>query len=306
MLSLYKLEIFYIAALQGSFSATAEQLFMTQSAVSQHVQELEARLGVMLFKRGRRGVMLTDRGQMLFEYAEKLLALAAEAENRVTDVANLSEGRASIGATPTIGVYLVPQWLQDFRQENKQLTVSLSTAITDQIIKDVKSLKLELAFVEGEIETDIHADIATLKLDVIDWYVIVAPTHPWWNQEVVSLEQLHQCGFVMRQRGSHTRAWVDKFFAEYNIMPRITAEFDNPESIKQALYTGDNVTLLPRYTIQREIEAGQLRYLPIHDVSLQRDLKLVWNSKRPFTPISYAFIRFIQVHYPTLQEIMLK
>jgi DNA-binding transcriptional LysR family regulator len=224
----------------------------------------------------------------------------------VTDVAHLSEGRASIGATPTIGVYLVPQWLQDFRQENKQLTMSLSTAITDQIIKDVKSLKLELAFVEGEIETDAHADIATLKLDAIDWYVIVAPNHPWWNQSDVSLEQLHQCGFVMRQRGSHTRAWVDKFFAQYNITPRITAEFDNPESIKQALYTGDNVTLLPRYTVQREIEAGQLRYLPIRDVPLQRDLKLVWNSKRPFTPISYAFMRFIQVHYPVIQKIVLK
>lgn len=306
MLNLYKLEIFYIAALRGSFSATAEQLYMTQSAVSQHIQELEASLGVKLFKRGRRGVALTERGQMLFEYAERLLALAAEAENRVTDISHLTEGTTNIGATPTIGVYLVPQWLQNFRKQYQQLTVSLSTAITDRIVRDIQTLKLELGFVEGEIDIADYTDIATLTLESIAWHVVVAPNHPWWEQADIKLEQLNQCGFVMRQRGSHTRAWVDKIFARHKINPRITAEFDNPESIKQALYSGDNVTLLPQYTLQREIEIGQLRMLKVSDVSLQRDLKLIWHKKRPFSPISYAFIQFMQVHYPSIQGIVIE
>jgi len=306
MLNLYKLEIFYIAALRGSFSATADQLYMTQSAVSQHIQELEASLGVKLFNRGRRGVELTERGKMLFGYAEQLLALSAEAENKVSDISNLSEGKANIGATPTIGVYLVPKWLQTFRQQYQNVTMALTTTITDDIIRDIQSLKLELAFVEGEIAIQDYTDIASLTLEAIEWYVVIASNHPWWTEEKISLDMLNQCGFVMRQRGSHTRAWVDALFERQSISPRITAEFDNPESIKQALHSGDNVTLLPKYTLQREIETRQLRVLPISDLPLQRDLKLVWNSKRPFSPISYAFVKFMQVHYPSIQKIMIE
>ena len=304
MLNLYKLEIFYIAAIRGSFSATADQLYMTQSAVSQHIQELEASLGVKLFKRGRRGVTLTARGQTLFEYTERLLALATEAENKVVDIAHLSEGTANIGATPTIGTYLVPEWLQTFRKQYQNLTVSLATAITDTIINDVQSMKLDLAFVEGEIHTTSYNDIQTLTLAIIPWYVVIAPSHPWWEEESITLDRLNQCGFVMRQRGSHTRAWIDSLFSEYQIKPRITAEFDNPESIKQALRSGDNVTLLPQYTLQRELETGQLKLIKIDDVKTNRELRLVWNRKRPFSPISHAFLNFMQTYYPIIESII--
>jgi LysR family transcriptional regulator, transcriptional activator of the cysJI operon len=305
MLNLYKLEIFYIASLRGSFSATAEHLYMTQSAVSQHIKELEASLGVKLFKRGRRGVALTTQGQTLFKYAERLLALSAEAENKVTNVSNLSEGKVTIGATPTIGVYLVPDWLQNFRKQYQNLTVSLTTATTDTIIRDIQSLKLELAFIEGEIKTTDYTDIQTLTLQTIEWYVVVAPNHPWWTHKSITINMLNQCGFVMRQKGSHTRKWVDNLFNDHSIIPKITAEFDNPESIKQALHSGDNVTILPQHTLQREIESKQLRLLTIQDVEINRNLKLVWNKKRPFSPIGHAFIKFMNTHYPVIEQIML-
>ena len=304
MLNLYKLEIFYIASLRGSFSATAEQLYMTQSAVSQHIQELEASLGVKLFKRGRRGVSLTTQGQTLFEYAERLLALVAEAENKVTDVTNLSEGKTNIGATPTIGVYLVPEWLQSFRQQYQNLTVSLATAVTDVIIRDIQSLKLELGFIEGEIKTTDYSDIQTLTLQTIEWYVVVAPNHPWWSKDSIPINMLNKCGFVMRQKGSHTRRWIDNLFEHHKIAPRITAEFDNPQSIKQALHSGDNVTILPQYTLQHEIESNQLRLITIEDVITSRDLKLVWNIKRPFSPITYAFLKYMKTHYPSIEQIL--
>ncbi len=304
MLNLYKLEIFYIAALRGSFSATAEQLYMSQSAVSQHILELEASIGVKLFKRGRRGVTLTPQGEILYDYAERILALVAEAENKVTDVANLSEGTANIGATPTIGIYLVAEWLQNFRKQYQNLSVSLTTAITDTIIFDIQSHKLELAFIEGEIKTSDYSDIQALTLQTIQLYVVVAPNHPWWSRQSITIDMLNQCGFVMRQKGSHTRTWIDNLFEAHKITPRITAEFDNPESIKRALHSGDNVTLLPKYTLQQEIESEQLRLLEIQDVDINRELKLVWNMKRPLSPISYAFIGYMRLHYPVLGQLI--
>lgn len=306
MLNLYKLEIFYIAAIRGSFSATAEQLYMTQSAVSQHIQELEASLGVKLFDRGRRGVTLTQRGQTLFDYTEKLLALANEAENQVTDVSNLTEGKANIGATPTIGTYLVPNWLQSFRQQNNNLSVSLTTAITDRIIRDVQSRKLDLAFVEGEIHTADYTDIEALTLGTIPWYVVVAPSHPWWTRDTIPIEMLNKCGFVMRQKGSHTRTWIDKLFAQYDIHPRITAEFDSPESIKQAIRTGDNVTILPTYTLQNELDSNQVKIIPVNNADLSRELKLVWHQKKLMSPIGNAFLQYMNNHYPSIQHRLLK
>ncbi len=107
MLNLHKLEIFATVVRVGSFSAAAEQLLMTQPAVSQHIQDLEASLGTRLFERGRRGVTLTAAGEKLHDYTRTILQLVSEAENAVTDVEHLTSGEIVVGATPGVSVYLL-------------------------------------------------------------------------------------------------------------------------------------------------------------------------------------------------------
>ena len=114
MLDLHKLEIFLRVVREGSFSRAAESLLMTQPAVSQHIQDLEAQLGTQLFVRERRGVSLTTEGETLHGYATRILQLMAEAENAVTDVTQLAGGSVSVAATPGISVYLLPEWVQAF------------------------------------------------------------------------------------------------------------------------------------------------------------------------------------------------
>ena len=116
MIDLNKLHVFNVVAQAGSFSAAADRLYITQSAVSQHIKELETGLGRQLFQRGRRGVRLTPHGEILQRYARDIFALVARAEAALTDVAHLSEGRVSIGATPGVAVYLAPEWIQRFRR----------------------------------------------------------------------------------------------------------------------------------------------------------------------------------------------
>jgi DNA-binding transcriptional LysR family regulator len=115
MLDLYKLQIFSVVVQEGSFSAAAERLYMTQSAVSQHIKELEASLGRQLFQRGWRGVRLTSHGEILNRYTGEIFALVTKAESALTDIEHLTSGRVSIGATPGIGIYLAPDWVQYFR-----------------------------------------------------------------------------------------------------------------------------------------------------------------------------------------------
>lgn len=302
MLSLYKLEIFSVVVQQGSFSKAAEQLLMTQSAISQHMQDLEAALGTRLFNRGRRGVTLTPSGEKLYDYTIRILHLVALAESDVMDVSKLSGGQTKIGSTPTVGIYLIPEWIRQFRDKYSNLTVSLQTDITANILQAVLRRQLDLGIVEGEIEMDRYPNLGFTVLREINMILIVGPNHPWWERETVSIDDLDKQPITMRQPGSQTRIWIDEIFDQYQIQPIITSEFDNPESIKQSVVMGHCMTLLPDYAIERELSAGMVKRVKVDGLSTLRSLKLVWDQQMPLAPIARAFVEFLGTKFPQLLE----
>lgn len=304
MLSLYKLEIFAIVVENGSFSRAAEQLYMTQSAISQHMQELEATLGTTLFKRGRRGVTLTESGEKLHRHTVDILRRVAEAESDVMNVAQIASGETHIGATPTIGMYLVPEWIRIFRSKYPNLTVSLRTDITDHIIADVLSHRLDFGIVEGELDDRRSPRLGVAVLEAIEWYVVVGQDHQWWDEKTRTIEQLNAMSFVTRHRDSRTRSWMDSIFRAQDVTPSITAEFDNPEAIKQSVISGHCVTLLPEYTVKRELDAGMVRLIPVTGTDMRRDLKLIWDQRLPFPPVAKAFLQTISPQYPVLNDLL--
>ncbi len=305
MLSLYKLEIFTLVAELGSFTAAAEQLYMTQSAVSQHMKDLEIHLGTKLFKRGRWGVSLTPSGEKLQDYTQQILHLLAEAEADITDVSQLATGQASIGSTPTIGVYLIPAWLREFRVQYPNLSLALKTGTTHEIVDQVLIHKLDIGIVEGELEQkQLDRQIGSVALKDFELFVVVGPHHEWWERPSVSLTELDGQAFVLRQPRSQTRIWVDKIFQQNQINPTINGEFDSPESIKQAVMLGTCISILPDYAISQEQANQSLRLLAVEDTPLRRTLKLVWDAERIFPPVTRAFLEFLEAEYPQLGEIL--
>lgn len=301
MLSLYKLEIFMLAAEQGSFSKAAERLYLSQSAVSQHIQELESTLGTSLFERGRRGVTLTEAGHTLFDYTQKILKLIAEAENAVTNVHNLADGQVNIGATPGINIYLLPGWIQLFQQQHPNLTASLQTDTTQNIIKLIHQGKLDIGIVEGEIAEDME-HLGVCALQEIDLFVIIGRWHQCWYRKTAPPDALDGQAFVVRQQGSQTRTWFESILAQHHIKPRVIAEFDNPESLKHAVASGMGITILPEYVVQREVEMGLLKAIPIENVPLRRTLKLIWDERHPFSPITRAFLLTLAQKFPQTRK----
>lgn len=300
MLSLYKLEIFATVVEAGSFSAAAERLLMTQSAVSQHVQDLEASLGAQLFTRGRRGVTLTTAGTTLHGYTRQILRLVAEAENAVTDVDHLAEGQVRIGATPGVNIYLLPEWIQAFRARYRNLTATLQTAITGEVIDGVLKHTLDIGFIEGELADGEYPRLAQQVLRDISLNVIIGPGHDWWTLESIPVDLLDGQPFVTRQSGSKTRIWVDDVLRQHDVQPDIVAELDNPESIKRVVITGMGVAIMPEYAIAAEVEAGTLRALVINDVPLNRTLKLVWDREALLSPVTGAFLSHLSKRFPQL------
>ncbi|NJL95555.1 MAG: LysR family transcriptional regulator [Anaerolineae bacterium] len=304
MLSLYKLEIFAAVVLEGSFSAAAERLLMTQSAVSQHINDLENALGTRLFKRGRRGVTLTAPGETLYAYTQRLLNLVAEAEAAVTDVANLPSGQLTLGATPVIAVYLLPDWIGSFREVYPRLTIALQTDITAQIAANVMHHKLELGFVEGELAGIHYAGLGSLDLQPIRLFVVVGEGHPWWGRPAVAVADLHDQPFITRQPGSQTRQWTDAQLEAHGIRRQVVAEFDNPESIKRAVASGMGIAILPECAMQHELLRGTLHALPIEGVPLQRMLKLLWAQQTPLSPITRTFLASLLPLFPQLGALL--
>lgn len=304
MLSLHKLEIFVAVVQEGSFSAAAGRFYMTQPAVSQHIQDLEGGLGTQLFKRGRRGVTLTPAGETLYNYTQRILKLVAEAEAAVTNVEKLNSGQLSIGATPGVSVYLLPEWVRGFRERYPKLAVSLHTDVTTGIASDVLGRRLDVGFVEGEIDEIKRRGLGWLVLSNIQLYVVVGEGHDWCQRDEVDIHMLDNHPFITRQPGSRTRIWIDSMLAQHAIKPRIVGEFDNPESIKQAVLSNMGVTILPEYAIAREQTQRLLRGLPVRNVPLQRSLKLLWDVDAPFTPITRAFLRQLSIQYPNLTEVL--
>jgi DNA-binding transcriptional LysR family regulator len=304
MLNLYKLEIFAIVVQTGSFSAAADRLLLTQPAISQHIQDLEASLGARLFLRGHRGVSLTPSGETLHTYTRQILRLLAEAENAVTDVQHLASGQVKVAATPGVGVYRLPDCTQSFRQQYPNLSVTVETGTTRQIIDGLRHGQLDIGLIEGELEQgDDKAGIGVLELEINEQFVIVGSKHPWWARTSVRQEELAGQRMVMRQRNSQTRVWLDGELQRAGVQVQVTAEFDNAESIKRTVAKGTEIAILPEYVVRTELEMGVLHAAAVEGKPLQRTLKLVWNQNAFFTPVTRTFLRFVTRYLPALSRL---
>jgi DNA-binding transcriptional LysR family regulator len=303
MLSLHQLHVFHVAGQSNTLQEAAERLFITQPAVSQQIKRLETQLGTRLFERSRRGIELTPAGRELMTYTTQILRLVAQAESALTNVNNIESGQASIGATPNISSYLLPQWMQSFRTRYTHLTLSIQTAVTPQIIEGVMDRRLELGFVEGEIVTETHPMLGHIVLEAIPHMVIVGKEHSWWGRDAVPMDDLDGQAFVMRQRGSQSRAWLESLFRQFGVSPRITGEFDNPETLKQAVRTGNFMTVLPEQAVQQEIRLGYLWGVRLQDANLNRPMRMTWNREVVLSPVSRALVQHLAQHYPQVLTI---
>lgn len=289
MLDLRKLQIFVHVVQAGSFSGAAKRLLMTQSGVSQHIQDLERGFSRALFERRAHGVQLTDAGQLLLGYAEQLLQLAHEAELALTSVTPETHATLRLGATPGVGTYVLPTCLTMFRGRYPQVQIDLTTRTTPQIAEAVLAGACDLGIVEGEPDTTDPA-VRVRRLASVPQWLVIGPQHVWWERESVELHELPHTALITRQRGSHSRQWLERMLASLGLSVRITAEFDNVESIKRAVAGGNAAAILPRYAFEQEVAFGLLRALPVIGVDLKRQISAIWASAAPPGPVASAFL----------------
>lgn len=289
-MNLHHLEIFHSVAQTGSISVSAERMHISQPAISRQLKEFEKRIGVVLFERLPRGVRLTEAGEVLRSYADRLFEIARTAQAAVKELADGRHGQLSIGASNTIGTYILPRLLSLFRRQHPDVHLSMFVGNTEQVSQGVADMRFTLGFVEGPLHVaDLHAE--QFRQDEI--VPVVAPGHPLIGKKRLSNTDFSEQPLLMREHGSGTRELLETTLKREGIHSGSIVEFGNTEALKQAAIHGGGIAWLPRVSMPRELEDGLLIPLPARHLTIRRSLSVIRRMGGYTGPVAEAFLGLV-------------
>src|SRR5258707_3038818 len=235
-MNLRHLSVFHGVAKAGSVNAAAQLLHTSQPAVSRELRTLENRLGVPLFDRLPRGMRMTEAGQVLLGYAERIFGLEAAAERAICELADLEGGHLAIGASNTLGTYLLPALVASFHTRYPKVSLNLQVGNTQEIVKGVLDSRFALGFVEGRIR-DEAIEAKEFRRDRI--VAVVAPQHPLAKANARSVQALADSPAILREPGSGTREIVERAFARHRVTLRCGLQISSSVPLQQTdMYGG--------------------------------------------------------------------
>jgi DNA-binding transcriptional LysR family regulator len=264
----------------------AERLDISQPAASKQVRELERALGVHLFDRVGRRVRLSRAGEVLADHARRLFALAHEAEEAMADVRAVRRGRLAIGASTTIGAYLLPGVLAEFWRRRPGVELSVQVENTEQVHRRLAGHELDLGLTEGFIE-EAELDAEVFHRDEL--VIIAAPGHRLAGRVRVSLSAVREEPFILREPGSGRRAVEERALARLKLPVRAAMSLGSTEAIKRVVAEGVGLAIVSRLAVVAECAAGALAVLPVAGLRIERPLLLVRRKGRRDGPAMQAF-----------------
>ncbi len=289
-----QLQMFLTVADRQSFTRAAEVLHTSQPTISLQVKALEAEVGARLVDRTNKTVALTPAGQALYKHAARLLRDLGEMRRAVILAAGEVVGRLTVGATLTIGDYILPPVVAEFQRHFPAVSVCLHTQNTGQIIRLLMAGELDLALVEGPVA----AGEIELNAFLEDELLLIAPAdYRWLTQPVVELHELPLQNWVVREPASGTRSIIERHLESAGLRLadfRIVSELSTTEAIKGAVEAGLGVTVLSQWAIRKELLLGTLIARRIRHLPMRRQLAIATLRGRTLVPAAAALIQQLQ------------
>lgn len=273
----FRLKVFRAVARHLNFSRAAEELLLTQPAVTQQIKALEQEYGVPLFDRGGGRVALTIAGNTLLPYAEKLKELSDEAYGAVAGAAGSHAGKLALGASQTIGQYLLPNLVAAFLRENPRIAVTAISGNTDAMLEALAAHRIQLAMIEGPgLRKDFH-----IEPFMEDRMVLVVPaSHEWADQEIRP-EELRGAPLLMREFGSGSRRVVEAALTKAGLKKNdieTTMELDSTEGLLSAVEAGLGIAFVSRWAVRNQLALGTLGTARVKGLRLARKFSLAYPS----------------------------
>ncbi len=288
--SLHALAVFVSVVEHGRMGAAAEAIGLSQPAISGQIKALEDHYGVRLLERGRRGSFPTPLGELVADYARRMLALSAELDRTVEDQEGLRAGQLVIGASSTIGEHLLPTYLGRFHAAHPGVRLSVKIGNSAEVTRLIAERSLDLALVGMEPD-----DSDLLAEPVLEDRIVafVAPGDPLLREGPITPMALCGHQFVMREAGSATRALAERCLRETSCGPGHIIELGSNEAVKRAVEAGLGIGLLSTHAIETERRADLLADLPLAGWDCRRSFWLIRRRDRVLTRAEQAFLALV-------------
>jgi len=290
----HRLKAFCLVVELKSFSKAAEAKFMTQSAMSHLIKNLEDELGVKLLNRHSQTVTPTSAGRLFYAHAKQILELYRKMENDVYSLVQKVKGPLYIGASTTAAVYLLPQVCYSFYKNYPEAQIELSVSNTEKIINDIHEGRIDIGIVEGNIKN------TTVFLEEIaeDGIVVIASDdNPLTKKKSVAPHDLISQPFIMPETGSGTREVMDDFLYAAGINPediKMAMTAGSPELIVQMVQSGMGISFVSKWSVFRAIKNRSIKVLNVSGKRLRRKFYLISLENEPSTIVARTFKGFVK------------
>ena len=287
---LNKLRAFAIVAKHESYSRAAEELLISQPALSVHVRDLERHYGVAFFERAGRGVRLTEAGEVVRGYARRVLALAEESEEAVGELRGLRAGLLRLGASTTVGEYLLPAALGAFRRAYPRVRVSVEIANTERVADRLLHGELHLGLI-GEPLRDPELEVEPYLEDRI---ILILPPNHRWAGTTITVEDLSGEALITREPGSATRDVTEQALAAAGARMEVEMELGGTEAVKGAVAAGLGVAFVSASTVRQELASIRLSNALVRGLDIRRQFQLARRRGRRLSAAEKAFVLLLR------------
>jgi DNA-binding transcriptional LysR family regulator len=280
--TLQQLRILKALATEKNFTKAAQVLHLSQPSLSKQIKRLEKNLDILLINRESNQISLTENGKVFLQYSERILALCEESCRALIDLKNGDRGNLTVGASQTIGTYLMPRVLALFAQTYPQIDLKVQVNCTRFIANNVVNREIDIAVVGGEIPNKLKKNLTIKDFVEDELSLIISKSHPFAKKRKIHKENLYYLNFITLNSNSTIRKYIDNILIQNGIETKelkIIMQFNSIEGIKTAVSLGLGAAFVSSSAIEKEIELKTIEILKIENIRITRRLSIISNPE---------------------------
>ncbi|MFQ5839814.1 MAG: selenium metabolism-associated LysR family transcriptional regulator [Candidatus Methylomirabilales bacterium] len=300
-MTLQQLRSFLTVEKYGSFSRASRELNLTQPCISKQIKALEEDVGSQLFYRLGRSVQLTESGEILHRYAQHVFQSIEDAQEAVDDLRGLHRGHLHISAASTMGIYTLPQALGEFKQLHPGVEIALDVTNKGRVLRQILDHEADLGFVGPPVRS---SKLKREPYQADELFLIVSPSHRFAHDDRVSIYDLTEETFIVREPGSGTREILDEELTRLHVRLARAMELPSTEAIKRAVAANLGIAVVSKYAITLEIMTGRLCALEVKELNLRRQLYVIYHEDRPLKRVAQQFLTLVRQTAPAVEGVV--
>jgi DNA-binding transcriptional LysR family regulator len=280
--TLQQLRIFKAVATEKNFTKAGEVLYLSQPSLSKQIRTLEKNLDILLINRENNKISLTENGKVFLQYSERILALCEESCRALIDLKNGDRGNLTVGASQTIGTYLMPRVLALFAQNYPQINLKVQVNSTRLIANNVLNREIDIAVVGGEIPNELKKNLTIKHFVEDELSLIISKSHPFAKKKKINKENLYYLNFITLNSNSTIRKFIDNILIQNGIeikQLKVVMQFNSIEGIKTAVSLGLGAAFVSSSAIEKEVELKTIEILKIENIRITRKLSIISNPE---------------------------